>query len=71
MAEIFTIEEAKESAKKVAEQAKSIENAKKFELQKALDAISEKMGIGEGMEEFSALLALPEEYFSVLSPVFL
>jgi hypothetical protein len=64
-------EEAQQAAIRVAEQAKELKKQQKFELQKALEAIDEANPNGENFGEVAAMLALPDEHFNVLAPIFL
>lgn len=74
MAEILqmnTPQEAKNSANKVIESAREKTEQRKFELEKALKQIAEISPQDGGFEEFAVMLALPDEHFQVLAPIFL
>ena len=68
---INTPEQAKELARTIVSSAKEQEENKRLTLESAFNemkAINPEVG---GFEEISALLALPEEHFATLAPVFL
>ena len=71
MAEIRNYEEAKAAAQRVVESQRSQTEQKKFEFEqymKALQDVNPEMG---GFDELATLLAMPEEHFAILAPVFL
>jgi dUTP pyrophosphatase len=71
MAEIRNYEEAKAAAQRVVESQRSQTEQKKFEFEqymKALQEVNPEMG---GFDELATLLAMPEEHFAILAPVFL
>lgn len=71
MAEIHNIEEAKAAAEKVVESQRVLTEKKKFEFEKYMKALSEVNPDMGGFDELGALLAMPEEHFAILAPVFL
>ena len=71
MAQITNIEEAKSAAERVVETQKQQMDQKKFEFEsymKALQDVNPDIG---GFDELATLLAMPEEHFAILAPVFL
>ena len=66
-----TAEDARESAKRVIQTAQKEAEERRFELDKALKQIAEISPADGGFEEIAVLLALPEESFALLAPVFL
>ena len=71
MAQITNIEEAKNAAERVVETQKQQMDQKKFEFEsymKALQDVNPDIG---GFDELATLLAMPEEHFAILAPVFL
>lgn len=71
MAEILNIEQAKQAAQHTVEIQREQTQQKKFEFEqymKALQEVSPEMG---GFDEVATLLAMPEEHFAILAPVFL
>ena len=68
---IKNAEEAKAAATNIAEQAKELKKKQIFEIQEALNAIEQANPSGENFGDIASLLALPEEHFAVLAPVFL
>ena len=69
--QVNTPDEAKQAAQHVLESQRAQKEQKKFEFEqymKALSAANPDLG---GFDELAALLALPEEHFAVLAPVFL
>ena len=71
MAEIRNYDEAKAAAQRVVESQRSQTEQKKFEFEqymKALQEVNPEMG---GFDELATLLAMPEEHFAILAPVFL
>lgn len=74
MAEIIpinTTQDAREAANRVIDTQKQKAQHQKFELDKALKQIAEISPSDGGFEEFAVMLALPEEHFGVLAPIFL
>ena len=71
MAEIHTIEEAKAAAQHVVESQHAQTEKQKFEFEKYMKALSEVNPDVGGFDELSTLLAMPEEHFAILAPVFL
>ena len=68
---INTPEEAKFAADKIVEQQEKINQSRKFEFEPYMKALSEASPETGGFDELATLLALPEEHFAVLAPVFL
>lgn len=71
MAEIRNYDEAKAAAQRVVESQRNQTEQKKFEFEqymKALQEVNPEMG---GFDELATLLAMPEEHFAILAPVFL
>ena len=71
MAEILNIQQAKEAAQHAVEVQREQTQRKKFEFEqymKALQEVNPEMG---GFDEVATLLAMPEEHFAILAPVFL
>jgi dUTP pyrophosphatase len=75
MAEILkpigTPEEAKQAAVRVVESAQEKAKTRRFELEKALEEIGKISPADGGFEEIAVLLALPDESFVMLAPIFL
>ena len=71
MAEIHNIEEVKAAAEKVIESQRLQAEGRRFEFEKFLDAMQEVNPEMGGFDEVATLLAMPEEHFQVLAPVFL
>lgn len=71
MAEIRNYEEAKAAAQHVVESQRSQTEQKKFEFQKYMEALQEVNPEMGGFDELATLLAMPEEHFAILAPVFL
>lgn len=68
---INTPEQAKEAAKRVVAQQEAINQSKKFEFEKfanTLESIDPNFG---GFDELAAMLALPDDHFAIIAPVFL
>ena len=68
---INTPEQAKEAAKRVVAQQEAINQSKKFEFEKfanTLEGIDPNFG---GFDELAAMLALPDDDFAIIAPVFL
>jgi dUTP pyrophosphatase len=68
---IRTPEDAKVAAQNIVEQQREQAETKRFEFEKFMEAIAEVNPDIGGFDELGALLALPEEGFSLLAPVFL
>ena len=66
-----TKEQAVEAAQKIIESQRAQTEQKKFEFQKFMDALQEVNPELGGFDELGAMLALPEEQFAILAPVFL
>ena len=71
MAEIHNIEEVKAAAEKVIESQRLQTEERRFEFEKFLSAMQEANPEMGGFDEVATLLAMPEEHFQVLAPVFL
>lgn len=71
MAEILNVEQAKEAAQRVVESQRNQTEQKKFEFQQYMKVLSEVNPEMGGFDELGTLLAMPEEHFAVLAPVFL
>lgn len=59
------------AAQKVVESQRKLTEEKKFEFEKYMKTLSEVNPEMGGFDELGALLALPEEHFSILAPIFL
>ena len=68
---ISTPEEAKQAAVRVVESAQEKAKTRRFELEKALEEIGKISPTDGGFEEIAVLLALPDESFVMLAPIFL
>lgn len=64
-------QEAKEAATRVVQTATEQVETRKFNLKEALSAVAEYSPLDGGFEEFATMLALPDEHFMILAPVFL
>lgn len=71
MAEILNIEQAKEAAARVVESQRVQTEKQKFEFEKYMKALAEVNPDIGGFDELGTLLAMPEEHFAILAPVFL
>ena len=71
MAEIHNIEEAKIAAQRAIDTQRAQAEQKKFEFQKFLGALQEASPETGGFDEVATLLAMPEEHFAIIAPVFL
>lgn len=71
MAEILTIDQAKAAAQKVAEMPAQVEQEQKNLFQSIMEQMSTVNQSLGGFEELGALLALPDEMFTILGPIFL
>ena len=64
-------EKAVEAAQKIIESQRTQTEQKKFEFEKFINALQEVNPEMGGFDELGAMLALPEEQFAILAPVFL
>lgn len=71
MAEILNIEQAKQAAQHAVETQREQTQQKKFEFEKYMKALAEVTPEMGGFDEVATLLAMPEEHFAILAPVFL
>jgi dUTP pyrophosphatase len=71
MAEILNFDQAKQAAQRVVEQQRAQSEQKKFEFQKYMKAVQDINPDLGGFDELATLLAMPEEHFAILAPVFL
>lgn len=71
MEEITNKEQAIIAAQKVVESQRSQSEQKKFEFEKFIKALQEVNPEMGGFDELGAMLALPEEHFAILAPIFL
>lgn len=71
MAQILNEIDAKNAAKKMVDKAQEEQHQKKVALEDMLNAIKASNPEQPGFEEIATLLALPEEHFSILAPIFL
>lgn len=71
MAQITNIEEAKNAAERVVETQKQQMDQKKFEFESYMKALQDVNPDIDGFDELATLLAMPEEHFAILAPVFL
>ena len=63
-------QDAREAAARIVDQAIEQQETQKFNLKEALGAIAEHSPMDGGFEEFATMLALPDEHFAVLAPIF-
>ena len=68
---IITPDDAKQSAQRVIEQAKEIEQKQTSLFEQLLEEISNVNPAMGGFDEFAALLSLPDEQFVLIAPIFL
>lgn len=68
---INTPEQAKELAQNLVDQQAEQAKAKRFEFEQFMQALSEVNPEMGGFDELGTLLALPDEHFAMLAPVFL
>ena len=68
---INTKEEAVKAAQKIVASQEEENKTKKFEFEKLMSVLQESNSDIMGLDEVSALLALPEEQFEILAPIFL
>ena len=71
MAQILNREDAQNVAKQMVEKAQEQQNEKKHIFEDALKSLSQVKGDEKGYEGVAILLALPEDRFAILAPVFL
>jgi dUTP pyrophosphatase len=71
MAEILNFDQAKQAAQRVVESQRTQSEQKKFEFQQYMNALQEANPDLGGFDELATLLAMPEEHFAILAPVFL
>ena len=73
MAQILTELDAKNAAKQIVENAKNKKELQKVQLSELIHELEnlDAQAPDTGLEEIGALLALPEEHFSILAPIFL
>ena len=71
MAEIKSIEQAKVAAQHTVESQRTQMLLRKAEFDRYMEAIKNAHPEDGGFDELAALLTLPEEYFSLLAPVYL
>lgn len=71
MAKILNEIDAKNAAKQMVEQQKELKNLQQSQLLEALKEIESANPDGENFSEIATLLALPEEHFKLLAPIFL
>ena len=71
MAEITNKEQAVAAAQRVVETQRIQSEQRKFEFEKYMKALAEVNPDVGGFDELGTLLAMPEEHFAILAPVFL
>ena len=71
MAEIINKEQAVAAAQRVVESQRTQSEQRKFEFEKYMKALAEVDPNIGGFDELGALLAMPEEHFAIIAPVFL
>lgn len=71
MAEIKNKEQAVAAAQKIVESQRQDSLKRKFEFEQFMKALQEANPEIGGFDELATMLAMPEEYFAVLAPVFL
>ena len=71
MAEITNKEQAVAAAQRVVESQRAQSEKRKFEFEKYMKALAEVNPDVGGFDELGTLLAMPEEHFAILAPVFL
>jgi dUTP pyrophosphatase len=71
MAEITNKEQAVAAAQRVVESQRAQSEQRKFEFEKYMKALAEVNPDVGGFDELGTLLAMPEEHFAILAPVFL
>lgn len=68
---INTPEEAREAAKNIVNKQVEERETKKFEFEQYMNALAEVNPELGGFDELGTLLALPDEHFAILAPIFL
>lgn len=71
MAEITNKQQAIEAAQKVVDSQRTESQKRKFEFEQYMKALQEANPDIGGFDELATLLAMPEEHFAILAPVFL
>jgi dUTP pyrophosphatase len=71
MAKIIDVNDAKAAAQRVVESQRTQTEQKRFEFQKYMEALSQASPETGGFDEVGTLLAMPEEHFAIIAPVFL
>ena len=71
MAKILNFEDAKNAAKEMVEHSQAEQEKKRYLLNETIEQIQNVNPEMGGFEEIAGLLALPEEHFAILAPVFL
>ena len=71
MAEIKTIQDAKEVAQKITQSKRDAIEQNRFEFEQYLNAIQEIAPEAGGFDEIATLLAMPEEQFTIIAPAFI
>ena len=71
MAEINNYEQAKEAAERIVESQRQETEKRKIEFEKIMKQLQEVNPDIGGFDELATMLALPEEHFAILAPVFL
>ena len=71
MAEILNFDQAKQAAQRVVESQRTQSEQKRFEFQQYMNALQEANPDLGGFDELATLLAMPEEHFAILAPIFL
>lgn len=71
MAQILNEIDAKNAAKKIVEESREEQEKKKALFETALQELSQIKGDEKGFEGVALLLAMPEENFAILAPIFL
>jgi dUTP pyrophosphatase len=71
MAEITNKEQAVAAAQRVVESQRTQSEQRRFEFEKYMKALAEVNPDVGGFDELGTLLAMPEEHFAILAPVFL
>ena len=68
---INTPEQAKAAAQNIVAQQQAEQTSKRFEFTQFMEALSQASPETGGFDELGALLALPDEHFAIIAPVFL
>ena len=68
---INTKEDAALAAKKIVDSQEALLKEKRFEFKQYMDAMAQVTPDAIGFDEVGTLLAMPEEHFSIIAPVFL